>query len=221
MIYRISRIEDPTALDANWQSGVWKKIAPLELRNYMGIRPKHFPVVQAKLAYSDDAIYGIFQVNDRYVRAVAKHHHAPVSRDSCVELFFTPAAHVSMGYFNLEINCGGVTLFHFQRGRGMMPVRVSRDDMGRMNVFHTMPTIVDPEIEQATTWAVAFRLPLRVVQEYFPTAIAPAAPGVVWRGNMYKCADETSHPHWMSWAPVTSERPDFHRPDCFGTLEFQ
>ena len=26
-----------------------------------------------------------------------------------------------------------------------------------------------------------------------------------WRGNFYKCADESSHPHWASWAPIGPE----------------
>lgn len=33
--------------------------------------------------------------------------------------------------------------------------------------------------------------------------------------------DNTSHPHWLTWAPVHSPRPDFHTPRSFGTLEFE
>lgn len=33
--------------------------------------------------------------------------------------------------------------------------------------------------------------------------------------------DNTSHPHWLTWAPVPSPRPDFHTPRSFGTLEFE
>ena len=39
-----------------------------------------------------------------------------------------------------------------------------------------------------------------------------------WRGNLYKCGDRTSHPHWAAWSPV--DELNFHLPRCFGTLRF-
>ena len=44
--------------------------------------------------------------------------------------------------------------------------------------------------------------------------------GQGWSANFYKCADKTSHPHWGSWAKVEVDRPAFHLPAYFGTLEF-
>ena len=41
-----------------------------------------------------------------------------------------------------------------------------------------------------------------------------------WRGNAFKCADETSHPHWASWAPI-GEALNFHAPGWFGDLDFE
>ena len=42
-------------------------------------------------------------------------------------------------------------------------------------------------------------------------------PGAAFSGNFY-CCDETLHPHFGSWSPVAAPAPDFHRPECFGTL---
>jgi len=50
--------------------------------------------------------------------------------------------------------------------------------------------------------------------------VANPAPGVAWRANLNKCADGMSHPHWLTWAPVGVPRPDLHRPEFFGILEF-
>lgn len=41
---------------------------------------------------------------------------------------------------------------------------------------------------------------------------------VTMRGNFYKCADLTTVPHYLSWSPVGTPSPDFHRPEYFGTL---
>ena len=42
-----------------------------------------------------------------------------------------------------------------------------------------------------------------------------------WRANFYKCADRTSHPHCLTWAPVDFPVPNFHLPRSFGVLEFE
>ena len=40
------------------------------------------------------------------------------------------------------------------------------------------------------------------------------------RGNFYKCASATSEPHYLSWNPILTDKPDFHRPDFFGDIYF-
>ncbi|WP_350005689.1 carbohydrate-binding family 9-like protein, partial [Phocaeicola dorei] len=45
--------------------------------------------------------------------------------------------------------------------------------------------------------------------------------GMVVRANFYKCGDELQKPHFLSWSPIKIEKPDFHRPDFFGLLEFE
>jgi hypothetical protein len=39
--------------------------------------------------------------------------------------------------------------------------------------------------------------------------------------NFYKCADQTSHPHWLTWASVDYPQPKFHLPEFFGRLVFE
>ena len=60
--------------------------------------------------------------------------------------------------------------------------------------------------------------PFAALEPY--AAVARPQRGDRWRGNLYKCADHTSHPHWLTWAPINRPRPDFHVPDQFGILTF-
>ena len=39
-----------------------------------------------------------------------------------------------------------------------------------------------------------------------------------FKGNFYKCGDETKTPHYGSWNPIENPTPDFHRPEGFGEL---
>ncbi|MBF0230732.1 MAG: hypothetical protein HQK63_14285 [Desulfamplus sp.] len=50
--------------------------------------------------------------------------------------------------------------------------------------------------------------------------IIPAL-NVEWRANFYKCADKTSHPHWLTWSPVDFPKPNFHIHESFGILKFE
>ncbi len=56
--------------------------------------------------------------------------------------------------------------------------------------------------------------------ETLQTAAPDAMPdnGFTLHGNFYKCGDLTSEPHYLSWAPVTFEHPNFHLPAFFGNL---
>jgi hypothetical protein len=44
--------------------------------------------------------------------------------------------------------------------------------------------------------------------------------GVECRGNIYKCGDALPVPHYVSWRPIDTPDPDFHRPEYFGQIVF-
>ncbi|MFR4039417.1 MAG: carbohydrate-binding family 9-like protein, partial [Butyricimonas faecalis] len=39
--------------------------------------------------------------------------------------------------------------------------------------------------------------------------------------NIHKCGNKLPHPHFVTWNPIPTEKPDFHRPEFFGTLIFK
>jgi Carbohydrate-binding family 9 len=205
--------------DVHWDKFPWKEIPSWRLENYMGKKPDHFPKAEVKIAYDEMSIHLMFQVADRYVRAIALDHQDNVWEDSCVEFFFTPNLDVTTGYFNLEMNCGGTLLFHFQPGSGQDRIVIPKKDCDNIRVAHSLPRIVDPEIQEPLTWRVAYSIPFVLLKRYCPVMLP--GPGGQWRANFYKCADKTSHPHWLTWAKVDFPRPNFHLPQFFGILEFQ
>ena len=219
LTHSVPRPPSSTDVHGGWVESAWGEVAPLVLQYHMGDEPAHRPHVEAKLTYDYQAIYVIFRVEDRYVRAVARGYHGHVCRDSCVEFFFTPGVDIGLTYFNVEINCGGAMLFHYNP-EGGDTVLVDPSDCDRVEIAHSLPEIVEPEIAEPVTWTLEFRLPFDVVEKYCPTATRPA-PGVTWRANLYKCGNETSHPHWLTWAPVDFPRPNFHVPECFGVIVFE
>lgn len=219
MLCNVARQITPPKCDADWESSQWKKLPSERLQNYMGKRPEHFPKAEVKLSYDEMAIYVIFRVADRYVRAVASEHQGNVWEDSCVEFFFTPDSDLSRGYFNLEMNCGGTMLFHFQSGDGNQRVVIPKNECNKIRCAHSLPQIVDPEIDQPVTWSVEYQIPIALLKRY--CQVSTPAQHVKWRANFYKCADRSSHPHWLTWSPVDFPKPNFHLPGSFGTLNFE
>jgi len=159
MEYHIKKTTGVFDPNNGWDSPFWANAEVLELRNFMGEKPAHFPRTRAKVLYDANSIYVMFSVSDRYVRAAAKKCQDPVCRDSCVEFFFTPGADISKGYFNMETNCGGVILLHHQTARGENVQTVADEDCQQIKTAASMPRTVEPEITEPVRWTIQYAIP--------------------------------------------------------------
>jgi hypothetical protein len=219
MQYGVTDLAAEPPLDADWDAEIWGRVPAVRLAGYLGSEaPSHRPRTSVRLAYREDALHWIFRVEDRYVRATAPRHQARVCTDSCVEFFFVPGTDIGVGYFNVELNCGGTALFHYQPRPRQDVVTVTDEDMAQVRTAASLPKQVDPEIVEPLVWTVQCRLPLAVLRRY--STVSEPGPGAIWLGNFYKCADGTSHPHWLTWSPVDPSPLGFHRPDAFAKLVF-
>ena len=219
-MYPVKKVDEPIEINAEWNKPVWQNIKPIPLELYMGDKPDHQPKTEAKVAWDDEHLYVIFRVEDRYVRATAQKYFEPVYQDSCVEFFLTPQEDSAKGYFNLETNCIGTILMYHQLSRGVGNRPLETKDLDKIRMATSLPKgqPIDPELAGPVVWTLEYALPWKILKNY-AEVVAPA-PGVKWRANFYKCADNTSHPHWLTWSKIPLERPDFHQPMYFGTLEF-
>lgn len=217
--YVVKRAMEPFELDGKPNMNFWQAAEILELRNHMGQKPAHLPKTHAKLLYDKKFIYVFFHVEDRFVRAILKNYSESVCLDSCVEFFFTPNEDILSGYFNIEINCIGTMLFNHQIKRGGNPKVIKMSDAEQIKRFTSLSGVIDPEITEPVDWTIEYNVPIGILKKY--ARVLKPAPGVIWHANFYKCADETSHPHWLTWAPVQFPSPNFHMPEYFGVLEFE
>lgn len=216
--YRVKRASRAIKPSGQWDGPDWVDVEPIDIKEYMGQEEQFKPKTQAKLLYDDNFVYVIFRVEDKYVRAVAQKNHDPVCNDSCVEFFFTPGTDISKGYFNIEVNCGGVILSRHQTAPMVNRNPLTAEEFERFQIYHSEPKMVEPEKQEPTTWIVEYRVPIDVLEKRCP--VDRPAPGITWRANFYKCGSQTSHPHWLTWSVVDNPKPKFHMPEFFGTLEF-
>jgi hypothetical protein len=218
-VHRLARLWPP---DASWDRPQWQAAETLEITHYPWKDSGHRPRAQARALCSGERLALIFRVEDCYVRAVAERFQDSVCRDSCVEFFVAPLPG-SDAYFNFEVNCGGTMLLHRcpspqEKAQGLSVQNVSDPDGATIQIAHSLPRIVEPEIAAPTSWTVEYHVPFALFEKYFGAPLP--VPGTQWRGNFYKCGDQTSHPHWGCWAPVHTPRPSFHQPAFFQPLVF-
>jgi len=198
----------------------WRGAVSLAVDQFRPEGSDHRPRTTLQLLHDGEAIHGLFRVEDRYVRCVHDTYGAPVYQDSCVEFFLQPKP--GRGYFNFEFNCGGAFLCNHitdeTRFQGAFKAftQLSTEDVRSVRVATSRPGLTEPEIAGPVAWWLAFRIPVAVVEKFVGPVSALA--GQVWRGNAYKCGNDTSHPHWAAWAPV--DALNFHLPRCFGELRF-
>ena len=151
------------------------------------------------------ALYVNLRAAEKQIRAEYTAPLSPVCRDSCLEFFFMPEDEDR--YFNFEINPNGCLYIGFGRGREDSTA-LYRENMRQLFGIRTERT---PD-----GWEAFYRIPLSFLRLFMPDF---AFEGSL-RANVYKCGDLTEREHYLSWNPVTSETPDFHRPADFGRMTF-
>ncbi len=217
--YVVKSTENAPELRADWQDPAWKPAMVGDVKN---VWPHDgnldfIPQVRFRLLHDETALHGIYEVSDHYVKAVHTGFQDNVCQDSCAEFFFAPTPG---GYFNLEMNAGANFLIYYVRdcARSGDVFRdysiLTREDCAQISVVSDQPRVIDPEIASPTTWHVQFRLPRTLIEKY--SGPLGTWRGRRWHGNFYKCADKTSHPHWIAWNAVTEL--NFHLPSCFGDI---
>ena len=116
-----------------------------------------------------------------------------------------------VGKSEFELNCIG-TLLAAKRTSRTEKVMFTPDQLAQVTRFTTFPHQAVESSGKIFSWTAALLIPFRLI------GIDPAALPVSLRGNFYKCGDKTAHPHYLSWNPIKTPKPDFHRPEFFGEL---
>ena len=178
--------------------------------------PEQFPyapVCGGSVALTEGAIAVSFHVRGLDLRAMNTEDNMFQFQDSCCEFFVMDPS--GLKYYNFEVNCLGKILAASGDGRKDRVKRPS-SEMERIRRICQIKDEVQPspfDLEgEIFTWDVALLIPLDLI------GIDPDNLPEALKANFYKCGDMTSHPHYTSWSPIETPKPDFHRPEFFGEL---
>ena len=183
---------------------LWKKITPLKIDCFPWDSGGYKSNTEVRLIATDSQVTVLFETDETPVLARFRKLCDPVCRDSCMEFFFRPDGtnENDTPYMNLEFNPFGTMYIGFGGLRG-----------DRKQLLDTDAAEFDIKTEITENgWKLMFTVKFEFVKKYFDSVVFP------WRGNFYKCSDDKKEPSWGCWNPIISEKPDFHRPKCFGLL---
>ena len=173
--------------------------------------PETFPYVplcSGRVARTQDTLVVDFRVSGLDLRARNTEDNGRQWEDSCVEVFIQDPE--DSNYYNFEINALGKVLACTgpdRHKRTPRPVE-EMDEILRFAQVEGGPL----DLEGIQTWRGGVIIPFYLIgidPENLPKSI---------KANFYKCGDKTAHPHYLSWSPVETPKPDFHRPEFFGEL---
>jgi hypothetical protein len=171
------------------------------------------PEVSFSIAYSSHEIFIKYFVKEIYFKAEKTEPNQNVYEDSCVEFFVSP---VDDGlYYNMEFNAIGTCLLGSGTGRKDSK-RTDPKIISKIRRLASSGNKPLKEREGEYAWTITIAIPFEV---FFHHNIEELT-GKTFRANFYKCGDKLKVPHYLTWNPVGTEKPDFHRPEYFGFLKF-
>ncbi len=172
------------------------------------------PEVKFKMAYCQDHILLKYYVTEESIRAKETRVNGDVYKDSCVEFFISTNGNDT--YYNFEFNCIGIP----HVGYGPAGANRALTDPAILKLIKIRSSLGNQPFDEKTgghQWELMIVIP----KECLTYDKDIVLKGLKANANFYKCGDETSKPHFVTWNPIGTETPDYHQPAYFGELSFE
>jgi hypothetical protein len=172
------------------------------------------PEVTFRIAHNGTSIFLNYHVKEKSIRARYSKDNGMVWTDSCVEFFLLPAG--KNEYYNIESNCIGTLFFGIGEDGSYREPALPEFS----NQIQRWSSLGDQSFEERIgdiEWELSLIIPTNA---FFKGDIKKLS-GQIMKGNFYKCGDELISPHFVSWNPIITEKPNFHLQEFFGTLVFE
>jgi len=173
----------------------------------------YMPDVEFAIGYTSREFLIKYFITEWFFKAEKTESTENVFEDSCVELFILPDD--SSTYFNFEFNGIGTCLAAAgsnRFNRTLLDKNVIKT-IRRKGSAGGQPVA---EVKMEYSWTIVAAIPFRI----FFGNVRPDFKNLKMKANFYKCGDRLTVPHYLTWNPVNTGKPDFHRPEYFGTLRF-
>ena len=200
MRYKMYTIKRTDAKELRINSKEWMdaNIAKIDTLNWKDW--SYCPDTEFKVMVNDKGLYVHFETDEEELIYDCKNLNEDVYKDSCVEFFFKPDPE-NENYFNFEVNAIGTPII----GLGASRKRI-RLDIKDISIFN-----FEYEIKEKG-FILNFFIPFSFLLQYVDKI------GDYFLGNFQKCKEKGNNPHFVTYYPIKTENPDFHRPEYFDKI---
>lgn len=171
------------------------------------------PDVKFKIAHCQNQVLLKYAVSEDNILANIVSINGAVCTDSCVEFFIS--THRDDSFYNFEFNCIGTP--HAEYGIVGKRELLDPEIVKRIKTRSSLGNQPFDERKGGYQWEIVIIIP----GECFVFDKNLVFKGLNAKANFYKCGDNTSTPHFLTWNPVDTDHPDYHQPSFFGEILFQ
>ncbi len=171
------------------------------------------PKLSFRIGHIDKEIWLKYYVTEKNILAKETRINGEVYKDSTVEFFISVDG---LNYYNFEFSCIGITHLAHGPGRGNRNF-VDPEIVKKIEIESSLGNKPFEEKSGNFEWEMMIRIPV----ECFAFDKIKTLSGLKATANFYKCGDETSEPHFVTWNPIGTENPDYHCPQYFGKVQFE
>lgn len=164
------------------------------------------PEVKFRIAHGNNEIWLKYYVTEETILAKRTATNSAVSRDSCLEFFFDPTD--DGNYYNFEFN--GIGTPHLAHGPARQNRRFVDPDLIAEHL-KIKSSLGDRPFNEKTgghIWEMTVVIPAELLTGDEGITLAK----ITSRTNFYKCGDDTSPKHYVTWNPVGTGKPDYRKP---------
>ena len=172
------------------------------------------PNVKFKIAHCQNQILLKFHVTEKTIKAKETRVNGDIYKDSCVEFFISTNRDTT--YYNFEFNCIGIPHLGY-RQTGKDPILIDPEKIKLISVKSSLGNQPFEEKIGEFQWELMVIIP----KECFAYDTNLELNNLNATANFYKCGNDTSKPHYVTWNPVGTKDPDYHQPDYFGNISFE
>ena len=169
------------------------------------------PKISFAMAYDSHHLFLKYYITEKNACAVTSQINGPVWEDSCCEFFCS--FDDSETYYNIETNCIATILagWHPNKESSVLLPESKIQTIKAVSSLGNSPMSVKGIIK----WELTLIIPASV---FIGHPKLKFVKGMSFRANFYKCGDKTEIPHFLSWNPIKTLKPDFHQPEYFGKI---
>jgi len=172
------------------------------------------PNVTFKMFHTGEKLYLRFDVEEQYTAARITEDNGDVWTDSCCEFFFSLDG---KAYYNIECTCIGRMLCGYYTEKGAPALRAGAEILSQVERITTLGREAFGIREGDNSWSLTMVLPVSICHQHK----LESWDGLKLTANLYKCGNRPEQPHFITWQPVPTPKPDFHSPQFFKTIELE